>query len=97
MGITSVTRWADESKEKGYSMWTNRLSNTNGSTNALNLICCHQQWGSTGSMVAMMIITNQNRRIHKTIYILIGSWKICYMCESTGKSAKIADAGIANK
>ena len=58
VGITSVKYWADESNEKWYNMRTNQLSSTNGSINALNLICYHQQWGSTGSMAAMMIITN---------------------------------------
>ena len=72
MGITSVKHWADESNNKGYNMRTNRLFSINGFINALNLIYYHQQWGSIGSMAAMMIITNQNRRIRKTIYTLIG-------------------------
>ena len=25
--------------------------------------------------------------------MLIGSWKTCYMCESTGESTEIADSG----
>ena len=39
MDITSVKHLADKFNEKGYNMRTNRLSSTNGSTNALNLIC----------------------------------------------------------
>ena len=42
-------------------------------------------------MAAMMIITNQNLRIRKTIYTSIGFPKD--IREGSGESAKIADSG----